>query len=198
MRAGRGRLPAALLGAVLLGAVLTACTQLMPAPPAAGRPVVLAREDLAPGFIGFIGPKTQHAPPFLGTPGTNFYCLRSFLDRRTGEVTHQLYVSDSYFGPERGWNAARDSRSRALAFVPVSHDEITCDTGCSYVEEFAAALPEGELRANPNGLAVTFAARSGDEKTVLVSGERITTQLAAVDARRNPTQPVAAIGITPP
>jgi hypothetical protein len=178
--------------------VLTACTQLQPAAPAARRPVVPAREDLAPGFIGFIGPKTQHAPPFLGTPGTNFYCLRSFLDRRTGEVVHQLYVSDSYFGPERGWNAARDGSGGPLPFVPVSHDEITCDTGCSYVEEFAATLPESALLASSNGLAVTFAARSGDEKTILVSAERITTQLAAVDARRNPPQPVAAIGVTPP
>jgi hypothetical protein len=177
---------------------LTACAQLAPQQPAAGRAVVLAREDLAPGFIGFIGPKTQHAPPFLGTPGTNFYCLRSFLDRRTGEAVHQLYVSDSYFGAERDWNAARDSTGKPLPFVPLTRDEITCDTSCSYVEEFAATLPESELRANPHGLAITFAARSGDEKTIFVSGERITTQLAAVDARRKPAQPVAANGMTPP
>jgi len=184
--------------AALLGATLTACAQLTPGPPAAGRPVVLAREDLSTGFIGFIGPKTQHAPPFLGTPGTNFYCLRSFLDRRTGEAVHQLYVSDSYFGAERDWNAARDSAGRPLPFVPLTRDEITCDAGCSYVEEFAVTLPESELRARSGDLPVTLLARSGDEKTVLVSRDRIAAQLAAVDVRRNPAQPVAAIGITPP
>ncbi len=31
-------------------------------------------------------------------PGTNFYCLRSFVDRKTGETADQLYVSDSYDG----------------------------------------------------------------------------------------------------
>jgi hypothetical protein len=184
--------------AALLGAALAACTQLASRPPAAGHPVVLAREDLSPGFIGFIGPKTQHAPPFLDTPGTNFDCLRSFLDRRTGEAVHQLYVSDSYFGAERDWNAARDSIGRPLPFVSLSRDEITCDNGCSYVEEFAVTLPESQLRANSGDLPVTFVARSGDEKTILVSGERIVAQLAAVDARRNPAQPVAAIGITRP
>jgi hypothetical protein len=184
--------------AAFLGAALTACAPLAPGPPASGRPVVLAREDLAPGFIGFIGPKAQHAPRFLDIPGTNFYCLRSFLDRRTGETEHQLYVSDSYFGPERDWNAARDSTGKPLPFVPVSRDEITCDNGCSYVEEFAVTLPESELRASSGDLSVTFVARSGDEKTIVISGERIAAQLAAVDARRGPAQPVAAIGKTPP
>ena len=184
--------------AASLGAVLAACSQLAPGPPGAGRPVVLADEDSSPGFISFIGPKARHAPPFLDTPGTNFYCLRSFLDRRTGEATHQLYVSDSYFGAEREWNAARDSAGKALPFVPISRDEIACDTGCSYVEEFAATLPESELRESSGGLAVTFSARSGDEKRILVARERVAVQLAAVDARRDPTQPIAAVGITPP
>ena len=183
--------------ALCLSAALTACTQLTPGSGAA-RPVVLAREDLAPGYIGFIGPKAQHASPFLDTPGTNFYCLRSFLDRRTGEATHQLYVSDSYFGAERGWNAARDSNGTQLPFVPVSRDELACDDRCSYVEEFAATLPGKELRANAEGLAITFVAPSGDEKKFLISGDWIAAQLAAVDARRNPPQPRAAFGMTPP
>ena len=185
------------LFALCLSAALTACAQLAPGSGAA-RPVVLAREDLAPGFIGFIGPKAQHAPPFLDTPGTNFYCLRSFLDRRTGEVTHQLYVSDSYFGAERGWNAARDSAGTQLPFVPVSRDEIACDRSCSYVEEFAATLSDSRMRASPDGLAVTFVSRAGNEKTIIVTGDRIAAQFAAVDARRNPAQPRAAFGTTQP
>src|SRR6266481_10130360 len=160
----RGLLAAALTTA------LTACSPMASGPPDAGRSVVLAREDVSPAFIGFIGPKAQHAPPFLDTAGTNFYCLRSFLDRRTGETTHQLYVSDSYFGAERGWNAARDSNGTQLPFVPVSRDEIACDDRCSYVEEFAATLPERELRASAEGLAITFVAPSGDKKTILISG----------------------------
>jgi len=186
------------LFAASFSAVLTACAQLAPTAPDADPAAVLTREDLSPGFVGFIGPKAQHAPLFLDTPGTNFYCLRSFVDRRTGETTHQLYVSDSYFGPERDWNAARDSRGMPLPFVSVSRDEITCDNGCSYLEEFAATLPESELAANPDGLAVTFAAHSGDAKTIRLSGKQIAAQLATVAAKRNPARPVSAFTATSP
>jgi hypothetical protein len=183
--------------AVLLGVALSSCTQLASRQPVAGTPVVEVREGSAQRFIGFIGPKAQHAPRFFDIPETNFYCLRSFVDRRTGETAHQLYVTDSYFGAERGWNAARDSTGAALPFVPIGRDEISCDAGCSYVEEFAANLPESALRASPDGLAVTFSSSSGDEKTILVSGARIAAQLAAVDARGSPVWPAAAFGMAP-
>jgi hypothetical protein len=184
--------------AVSLGLALSSCTQLASRQPVAGTPVVEAPEASSQRFIAFIGPKAQHAPRFLDIPETNFYCLRSFVDRRTGETAHQLYVTDSYFGAERGWNAARDSAGAPLPFVAIGRDEIGCAAGCSYVEEFAANLPESTLRGSPEGLAVTFLSASGDKKTIVVSGERITAQLAAVDARRVTARPIAASGITPP
>ena len=141
--------------AALLGTALSACSQPTPGPPPGGGAVVLARENLSPDFIGFIGRKTQHAPPFLGISETNYYCLRSFVDRRTGETVHQLYFSDSYFGPARDWNAARDGSGRPRLFVPLTRDEIACDPGCSYVEEFAVTLPESAFRANPEDLPIT-------------------------------------------
>jgi hypothetical protein len=182
------------LFAIPLGVALVSCAAVTSPEPVSGSSVVDAREDSSHRFITFIGPRAQHAPPFLGVPGTNFYCLRSFVDRRTGETAHQLYVTDSYVGPERGWNAARDRTGASLAFVAIGDDEITCDAGCSYVEEFAAKLPESTLRTSPVDLAVTFSSRSGNEKTILVPAERITLQLAAVDARRTQAQPVAASG----
>ena len=182
--------------AVSLGMALSSCAQLASRQPNADAPLVEAREDSSQRFIGFIGPKAQHAPRFLDIPETNFYCLRSFIDRRTGETAHQLYVTDSYSGAERGWNAARDSTGAALPFVPIGRNEISCDAGCSYAEEFAANLPESALRTSLDGLAVTFSSSSGDEKTILISGARIAAQLAAVDARGNPVQPAAAFGMT--
>jgi len=183
--------------AVFLGMALTSCAQLTPRQSDSGVLVTEAREDSSHRFILFMGPRAQHAPPFLDIPETNFYCLRSFVDRRTDKTAHQLYVTDSYFGAERGWNAARDSAGAPLPFVAIGHDEITCDAGCSYVEEFAANLPESLLRSSLKGLAVTFSARSGGVKTIVVPGDRITAQLAAVDARRTlaaagSAQPVAA------
>lgn len=179
--------------AVLLGTALTACAQLPPpenpAQPSAAAP---ARADVSPRFIGVIGTRAQHAPPFLGVPQTNFYCLRSFVDHQTGATLHQLYVSDSYSGAERRWNAARDDTGRSLRFIEIGRNEITCDGGCSYLEEFAANIPESELRANPQGLTVIFSAGSGTEKRILVSAAQITAQLAAVDTRHSPVQPASA------
>lgn len=177
--------------AVSLGMALTSCAQLALRQPGAGAPPVEVSED-SQHFIGFIGPKAQHAPRFLGISETNFYCLRSFVDRRTGETAHQLYVSDSYFGAERDWNAARDRTGAPLSFVAIGRSEISCNAGCSYDEEFAANLPESALRASPDGFAVKFLSRSGNEKTIVVSGEQITAQLTAIDTRHNPAQPAAA------
>jgi len=144
-------------------------------------------------FIAFVGPRRQHAEMFLGVASTNFYALRSWIDARTGETVHQLYVSDSYAGPERKWNAARDGQGRELRFVEISRNEITCDRGCSYAEEFAAVLPEEMLQASAaGGLTVYFSAISGAQKTIVVPGELIQKQLAAVAATR-PGRPVAAL-----
>ena len=187
------------LVAMCWGVALSSCAEIAPQQPATGTPPIVAtREDSSQRFITFVSPKAQHAPPFLGVPETNFYCLRSFVDRRTRETAHQLYVTDSYFGAERGWNAARDNAGAPLAFIAIGRDEITCDAGCSYVEEFAAKLPESALRASPDGLAVTFSSRSGDEKTIVVPAEQLAAQLAAIDARRTPAQPIAASGTTSP
>jgi hypothetical protein len=185
---------------LLAAAAVTACAQL-PAPEAPARSggaappgatVAPGSDDPSSRFIGVIGTRAQHAPLFLGVPETNFYCLRSFVDRRTGETEHQLYVSDSYAGTERRWNAARDAVGRPLRFIEVSRNEITCDGGCLFAEEFAVTIPESELRASPEGLTVIFTAASGAEKRIVVSGAQISAQLAALDARRNPMQPVSA------
>ena len=147
-------------------------------------------------FLAFVGPRRQHAAPFLGVPGTNFYALRSWIDTRNGETAHQLYVEDSYFGAERNWDAARDVQGQKLKFVPISKNEITCENGCSYAEEFGAELPEPLLRASPDGLGVVFSAKSGAQKTIAVPGELIARQLAAVDAARA-SRPTAAVAPPP-
>jgi hypothetical protein len=188
---------------VVFGVALSACSQLGSSGyssatagakpgPNSRVPTVEVREHLSGRFIALLGQKAQHAPPYLGTPGTNFYCLRSFVDRKTGQTADQLYVADSYDGAEHNWNAARDDAGRAQVFIPISHDEIACDGGCSYVEEFAANIPESELRASPRGLSMIFTDHAGDEKTIKVSAAQIAAQIAAVDAQRTATQSPAA------
>ena len=179
--------PIALMAAASLLAALSACAELPATTPIAGGQLAtaVARSVEQGGkFIALVGTKRQHADPFLGVPGTNFYALRSMLDTRNGETAHQLFVADSYFGAERNWEAARDGQGQKLRFIAISKNEITCENGCSYAEEFAAAVPETLLRASPQGFAVSFTARSGATKTVTVPGDLVANQLTAIaDAR---------------
>ena len=151
-------------------------------------------------FLVLSGPRLRHADPFLGIASTNFYLLRSFIDARTGETLHQLYVEESYPGAERNWNAARLADGGGLRFVPISKNEITCEINCSYAEEFAASLPDPLLRASPQGFTIIFTARSGIEKTIPVPGDSIAKQLAAVDQSRTarPTAAAAPSAAPPP
>lgn len=153
-------------------------------------------------FLALVGPRKQHAPPFLDVANTNYYCLRSFLDTRSGEVAHQLYVQYSYQGGPRKWTGAHDQHDRELRFIALNRNEITCEFGCSYAEEFAAALPESLLRQNAGDLAVTFTGEHGTEKTIAVDRELVAKELAAIDAVRATVtaeaKPVPAAVPTPP
>ena len=190
----------ALVAASLLA--LAGCTGLSGAPPpstpaASG----VSRSTEAGGrFVTFVGPRRPTGEPFLGVPGTNFAALRSSIDTKTGEVAHQLYVEDSYFGAERNWEAAADPAGQKLRFIAISKNQITCDNGCSYAEEFAAGLPEALLRARPQGLPISFTARSGARQTIIVPSDLIQKQLAAIDEARAilPTASTALPPANPP
>lgn len=186
MRTRRGAIAAA-----LIGAQLTACAPQPPAGPSAETPqtgsAVVIREDLSGHFLAVIGLKVQDDPPYLETPGTNFSCLRSFIDSRSGETAHQLYVAASYDG-NRDWNAAHDSAGHLLEFIPISRLKIACDRkdNCSYAEEFAAKLPQNGLTENPKGFVVTFTDRAGNAQKVAVSADQIDAQLTALAQLRQP------------
>jgi hypothetical protein len=187
MRGSAKHIAAALLLA------LSGCVNLAGAPPPNPPPSNDVTQTVVQNgrFIQLVGPRRQHAPGFLGVPDTNFYALRSWIDTRNGETVHQLYVEDSYFGAKREWNAAHGPAGTELHFVPISLNEISCDSGCSYAEEFGADLPEALLRASPQGLTVEFSSKSGAKLTIAVPPELIAKQLAATAAARSPAPPKA-------
>lgn len=135
-------------------------------------------------FVAFVGPRQQHTEPFLGVSDTNYFVLRSWLDNKNGEVAHQLYVEDSYYGGPYLWNAVKGLDGRPLKFIPISRNQITCDLGCSYADEFAAEVPEDYLRAHKDGLAVMFVASDGKTLAVNVPPNLVNAELNAVDAVR--------------
>ncbi|HTT78973.1 MAG TPA: hypothetical protein VMF86_04770 [Stellaceae bacterium] len=155
------------------------------AAPVAPLPNRVARGSEAGGrFISLVGPRQQFGAPFLGVPGTNYDLLRSWIDTRSGERLTQLYVEASYSGAERGYEAAQDGEGQALKFVAISKNEIACDHGCSYAEEFAVDLPQPLLEAHRRGLTVVFTAKSGPALPIAVPGDLIDKQLAAIAEAR--------------
>jgi hypothetical protein len=156
---------------------------------------VVATSEQGGKFISFVGPRRQHGDAFFGVPNTNFFLLRSFIDTRSNEVAHQVFVEDSYVGKERLYDSAFDAQGQELKAIPITKSEITCQAQCSYAEEFAAVLPEPLLRANPQGLTVVFSDKAGDKKEIAVPGELIQKQLTAVSGviASRPAAP----GVTP-
>jgi hypothetical protein len=172
---------AAILAAALGGCSLLPLTNEKLSPQPGADQVEMTKEQ-GGKFLAFVGPKLQHTEAFLGVEDTNYFCLRSWLDTRNGEVAHQVYVEDSYYGASYRWDGAHDADNKTLRFIPISRNEITCDLGCAYADEFAAALPEDLLRAHKDsGLAVTFTAATGKTLTVNVPGRLIAMELIAVD-----------------
>jgi hypothetical protein len=183
---------------LLLAAVLAGCGGVASAPATGRQPTAIAVSTEKGGrFVGLTGPRRSHAEPFLGVADTNYYALRTWIDRQSGETVHQLYVSDSYAGPPRDWNAARDAQGRSLRFIPISRNEITCQPSCSYAEEFAAAIPEPELRSATGGLIVTFTARSGAVKTIAVPADLVRAQVTGLDRVRAGLATAAAAPMPP-
>jgi hypothetical protein len=182
------------IAAVLCGLQLTACAPLAPTP-SSGHPEsqsgVAVREDLSQRFVALIGPEAQDDPPYLGTPGTNYSRLRSFVDRQTGETAHQLYVVASY-NTKRDWDAAHDDHGTVLKFIPISSLKIACDgsENCDYAEEFAAKIPASELNDNRRGFSITFTDQAGHAQTIMVSAEQVAIQLAAVAKYESRPRPV--------
>ena len=176
----------------------------MPAQPQA--PGVELTKEQGGRFIAFVSPKQQHTEPFLGVDDTNYFCLRSWLDNKTGETAHQLYAEYSYYGGPYQWNGVYDTDNTNLKLIPISHNQITCDQGCSFADELAAALPEDYLRAHKDGFAVTFTSSNGKTLAVKVPAGMVTAEINAVDAvkeiaakaKANPPQPPAATPATSP
>jgi hypothetical protein len=195
-----------LAAGVLTALLLNACAYLQeeeklpPQPQAPGVELIKMQNGR---FIAFVGQRRQHTAKFLDVDDTNFFTLRSWYDNKTGEAAHQLYIADSYFGPPQKWYGVHDADNKTLKFIPISRNEITCEQGCSYADEFAAELSEDYLRAHKDGLALIFTSSDGKNLPVNVPADLVGAQLAAVDtvrgiAAKNATAPPAPAATTAP
>lgn len=71
-----------------------------------------------------------------------------------------------------------------LPLAAIRRDMIGGRGGCSWVEDFATEIPERRLETAAGGLAVTFVAGSGENKTIAVTPRQVGVQRAAIAAVR--------------
>jgi len=168
------------LGAVLMGLALVACApraqQQQPQQPQAIR----IEDDQFSPRATIIGTRVADDQ----TGGEWF--IRSFVDKRTGEVDHQLYVHVSYFGDRRRYDMATDDHATLLPFTRIERDRGACTYGsCDYDEDFGLGLRDAVLRERAGtGFQVKAVAHSSDSIIMTIAPGQIQPQLAAVDAYR--------------
>ena len=190
------RIPALLAGLLTLAIVLPGCRPTnQAARPHDGPPTgrdkdnavengVTIEDDAKKSRIRFIGTK---APYGRGTGGANVYLLRSWLDRATGELSHQVYVTDRYLAAStRNWSRATGAKGERLKFNKIDTQLENCSpAGCPRLEAFGAGIDDGALRAAAGrGFTIEFAAEDGSKESITLTPEQITNQLEAIDHKR--------------
>jgi hypothetical protein len=140
----------------MVGLVLAA--ELFRATAMAGTSAVEVKEDNFEPSITFVGPAEQLGERFLGVQGTNLGNLRCWLDKKTGAVAHQFYVTESHYGSWDFPYAAYGENGKALRFVSIAQQVIGCHsiTGCAVTEIFGTNIEDADLRLYRNGFSVKF------------------------------------------
>jgi len=132
--------------------------------------------------ITFIGIEDTHGPALMNI-APNTYKIRSWVNKETRAVTHQLYVTHYYDGNWIFWNSASDQDAKSLQFSSISREVISCRGGCTYSEVFGAMISDRDLRQRKDsGYSVRFRARAGADKVIFISQRQISAQLIEVDA----------------
>jgi hypothetical protein len=127
------------------------------------------------------------------------FFIRSWVNKKTGETTHQLYIADVYTGKWKFWVLASDDQATPLKLVAISRDVESCRYGsCIYTEHIGIDIPDSALRKRSSDeYRIKIKARSGHEKIIAISQELISAQLDEIDRYKTEnrlTKPPAKMG----
>jgi len=110
------------------------------------------------------------------------WLIRSWVDKTTGSVSHQLYVHLSYIGDWKYFIMAADDTAKSLSVVRIASNVGSCSGGCSLDEAVGIDLDDVTLRSRVNqGYPIKLSAKSGDAEIITISPEQIKLQLEAID-----------------
>jgi hypothetical protein len=115
----------------------------------------------------------------------NSFSIRSWIDKATRRVTHQLYVVNYYGGSGwEFWQSARGQDARPLEFTRISQDVVSCSKyGCSHSEHFGIGLSDALLRQHrTGGFAMKIYSKAGSTAVLQLTPDQIDVQLRAIAA----------------
>ena len=118
---------------------------------------------------------------YIGDDLKGAFFLRSFINKKTKDVTHQLYIYCTYHWNWRFYNSAHLSGGKALEFTEIRRDFNCTDGICTYYEHFGADISDEFLRKNTEGFSVKISAKSGDNAVINVKSNQVIEQLKERD-----------------
>ncbi len=108
--------------------------------------------------------------------------IRSWVDKQTQQVTHQIYVELNYQREYQYFRQAADDTARSLPVLQIDRASDCPRYQCTHYETIGIAIDDATLRARADkGFLLKISARRGSELILPISPTQIALQLAAVD-----------------
>ncbi|MBI1868826.1 MAG: PDZ domain-containing protein [Methylocystis sp.] len=120
------------------------------------------------------------------------WLIRSFINKKTKTVSHQLYIDLDYTGNWHFYDSASDNSATPLHVTQIDSSVGSCSGGCSLSETIGVDMDDKVLRAHASdGYRVRLNSKSGNTIILTVSANQIIPQLDAIDSH------VAAMSFRP-
>ncbi|MEX1213313.1 MAG: hypothetical protein WEA36_10750 [Balneolaceae bacterium] len=108
--------------------------------------------------------------------------LRTWANKETGEVSHQLYIDINYFNSD--WiffSHATFIGGTPAELTQINREVITCTIGgCGYNEVVGIDFTTEELRSLTEGTSLKLYSESGYEEIVEIRPDQVNAQLATI------------------
>jgi len=143
---------------------------------------VRVKKDRFSESIKILGREVVHKDQGLFNTKRFKHFLRSYVNKKTGQVTHQLYFTTDYSRSDwHNYETAKLKGGRGLKVEQIGSDVTVDQYGTRYYETLIAIIPNKILKDNKDGFFVKWYAQSGHSVKMLITPEQVKQQLAAVE-----------------
>lgn len=104
--------------------------------------------------------------------------IKSFKDKNTGEFTHELYATITYYGNWHNFERAAFRGGEEAGLNYHNRTQVNCYRRCKLTERFSISLEQDFLTNNTDGFDVKVFAESGKEVILTVTNLQISGQLS--------------------